>query len=402
MQTQGGEAAPDGFIRVSGEDLVDGRGRNFRIRGTNLGHWLNPEGYMFGFHDCNSPHFIDEMFKQLVGPAKTRAFWRAFKDNYITADDIAFIAATGANTVRIPFHYKLFTDEDYLDLTGHGDGFRRLDDAVGWCRDNGLRAILDMHCCPGGNTGDNIDDSHGHPWLFEDEDYQRQYCDLWCTIAEHYADEPAVLGYDLLNEPISSRLADFQRLNLSLERVQFMAIDAIRSVDSRHVVILAGAQWNGDFSVFTDFRKDPNMMYECHHYDFNNPEYAGGRVAQFAAFRDKCGLPMYMGETGHNTNGWCRAIREDMDNRSIGWTFWPYKMPVKSAWNVFPYPDGWDAIAAFADGDRHNYASIQKNVPDRTRCFAAMMEYAENCRFANCRAETGYLEALGLKTPTGN
>ena len=94
------------FVRVEGRGLVDARGDAFFIRGTNLGHWLNPEGYMFGFGgSCNSAHFIDEMFKQLVGPARTRAFWRAFKDSYVTEDDIAFIAATGANTVRLPFHY---------------------------------------------------------------------------------------------------------------------------------------------------------------------------------------------------------------------------------------------------------------------------------------------------------
>ncbi len=389
------------FIRVLGHDLVDAQGRKFFIRGTNLGHWLNPEGYMFGLGSCNSPHFIDEMFKQLVGPVRTRAFWRAFKDNYITEADIAFIAATGANTVRVPFHYKLFTDEDYLDLTGSGDGFRRLDDAVGWCRRHGLRVILDMHDCPGGNTGDNIDDSHGYPWLFEEEEYQLQYAALWKTIAAHYADEPAVLAYDLLNEPVSSRLVNADALNEHLERVQFQAIDAIRSVDRNHIVILAGAQWNGNFSVFSDFDKDPNMMYECHHYAFNDPVYTGDRVAEFAAFRDKCGKPMYMGETGHNTDDWCRAIREDMESHNIGWTFWPYKKPDKSAWNVFPYPEGWGEIAAFAENDRHSYAAIQKNVPDRARVRALMDQYIENCKAANCRAVAGYLEALGLTVPQG-
>ena len=390
---------PEGFIRVSGHDLVDARGRKFFIRGTNLGNWLNPEGYMFGMRACSSAHFIDEMFKQLVGPARTRAFWRAFKDNYVTEADIAFIAATGSNTVRLPFHYKLFTDEDYLDLTGPGDGFRRLDDAIGWCRGHGLRVVLDMHDCPGGNTGDNIDDSHGYPWLFAEEAYQRQYCDLWKMIAAHYADDPTVLGFDLVNEPISSRLKNFAELNEALKRVQFQAVDAIRAVDKNHIVILAGAQWNGNFSVFTDFDKDPNMMYECHHYDFGNPEYVKDRVAEFAAFRDKCGKPMYMGETGHNTDDWCRAIREDMERQNIGWTFWPYKMPGHGGWNDFAYPEGWQEIVSFADGDRRTYASIQENVPDRARAFELMAQYAENCKAANCRADAGYLAALGLTAP---
>ena len=394
-------SSAEGFVRVSGVNLVDEKGAKFFIRGTNLGNWLNPEGYMFAFGKCSSAHFIDEMFKQLVGPEETRRFWRAFKDNYITEEDIAFIAATGSNTVRLPFHYKLFTDEDYFDLTGPGDGFKRVDDVIRWCRKYKLKVILDMHDCPGGNTGDNIDDSYGHAWLFEEEFYQRQFCDIWRKIAERYADEPTVLAYDLMNEPISHRLDNMSELNKQLERVQFMALDAIRSVDKKHIVIIAGGQWNGNFDVFTDYNKDANMMYECHHYDFGNPKYNDARVQQFVAFRDKSGRPMFMGETGHNADEWNRAIRESMERNNIGWTFWPYKLPGKSGWNVFPYPDGWkETIVKFAEADRSSYAAIQKNRPDRKLALKLMRQYIENCKFKNCRPEEGYLKALGLKVPS--
>ena len=392
----------EGFLRVKGHDIVDEKGEKFFIRGTNLGNWLNPEGYMFAFGKCNSGHFIDEMFRELVGPEETRRFWKAFKDSYITERDIAFIAETGANTVRLPLNYKLFTDEDYLDLTGPGDGFRRVDDVVGWCRRHGLKVILDMHACPGGNTGDNIDDSCGHAWLFEEECYQRQYCEIWRKIAERYEDEPVVFGYDLMNEPISSRLANMAELNKQLERVQFMAIDAIRRVDKKHIVILAGGQWNTNFEPFTDFSKDDNMMYECHHYAFGDPVYKDDSVKRYAAFRDKSGKPMYMGETGHNPSlDWYRQIRESMERNNIGWTFWPYKLPGSACWNGFAYPEGWkETISKFAEGDRSSYAAIQKNRPDRAKALELMRKYVENCRFENCRAEDGYIKAVGLKVPS--
>ena len=103
------------------------------------------------------------------------------------------IAKTGANTVRLPFHYKLFTAEDYLGSNDPAEGFRRLDAAIGWCRVHGLKVILDMHDCPGGQTGANIDDSYGYPWLFRSEGLQRQYREIWRAIAARYADDPAVL-----------------------------------------------------------------------------------------------------------------------------------------------------------------------------------------------------------------
>ena len=385
----------DGFLRVKGKDIVDARGEKFFIRGTNLGHWLNPEGYMFGFKKCSSAHFIDEMFKQLVGPEETALFWRAFKDSYITEADIAFIARTGSNTVRLPFHYKLFTDEDYLGLTGAQDGFKRIDDVVRWCRKHNLRLILDMHDCPGGQTGDNIDDSHGYPWLFESELMQRQYCEIWRSIARRYANEPVVIGYDLMNEPISSRLADKDEINKRLAQVQKRAVKAIREVDRRHIVMLAGAQWNSNFQPFTDWKFDQNMMYTCHRY-WTDPT----KIDDFVAFRDKTGLPMFMGETGHNNYDWYRTFTKTMEANNIGWTYWPLKKPDDGAWLTFPMPKGWkDTIVKFADGDRSTYAEIQNNRPDRALGVRLMREYARSCKFSACTPDARYLKSLGLKVP---
>ena len=85
------EKSIDSFVRVDGANLITPTGDTLFIRGTNLGNWLNPEGYMFGFRSVNSAHFIDEMLRQAVGPAATDMFWKNFKDNYITEKDIDFI-----------------------------------------------------------------------------------------------------------------------------------------------------------------------------------------------------------------------------------------------------------------------------------------------------------------------
>ena len=58
----------DDFIRVEGQNLIVPDGSVFFIKGTNLGNWLNPEGYMFGFSKTNSARLIDQMFCELVGP----------------------------------------------------------------------------------------------------------------------------------------------------------------------------------------------------------------------------------------------------------------------------------------------------------------------------------------------
>ena len=68
------------FVRTSGTELLDGKGERFLIRGTNLGNWLNPEDDMLGFGSCDSPNFIDEMLRQLVGPDEAAKFRASLKD----------------------------------------------------------------------------------------------------------------------------------------------------------------------------------------------------------------------------------------------------------------------------------------------------------------------------------
>ena len=134
---------------------------------------------MFGLRNTSSAGFINTMLCELVGPDVTADFWKAYKENYISEEDIRFIASQGANTVRLPFHYKLFTDEDYMGLSSDQDGFLIVDRLVEWCRNAGLYLILDMHDCPGGQTGDNIDDSYGYPWLFESPASRELFKDIW-------------------------------------------------------------------------------------------------------------------------------------------------------------------------------------------------------------------------------
>lgn len=382
------------FITIDGPDLLKPDGSKLFIKGTNLGNWLNPEGYMFKFNKANSARFIDEMFCQLVGPDFTAEFWQAFKDNYITRSDIQFIKHTGSNTVRLPFHYKLFTDEDYMGLTVAQDGFARIDSVVKWCREADLYLILDMHDAPGGQTGDNIDDSYGYPWLFESEKSQQLYCDIWRNIADYYKNEPVILGYELFNEPIAPYFDNVDELNGKLEDIYKMGVAAIREVDNNHIILLGGSQWNGNFEPLTDSTFDHNIMYTCHRYGGEPTKEA---IMNFISFRDKVNLPMYMGEIGHNTNEWMARFCQTMEENNIGWTFWPYKKAEGSCFAGITLPEGWDAIIQFSEAPRSTYKEIRDARPNQAESRKAMMDFVRASRIEHCVVQTEYIEALGLK-----
>lgn len=349
---------------------------------------------MFKFSKTNSARFINEMFCQLVGPDFTADFWKAFKDNYVTREDIRFIKSTGANTIRLPFHYKLFTDEDYMGLTVRQDGFVRVDSLVEWCRESELYLILDMHDAPGGQTGDNIDDSYGYPWLFESEASQQLYCDIWRRIADRYKDEPVILGYELFNEPIAPYFENMEELNGKLEEVYKKGVAAIREVDKNHIILLGGAQWNGNFKPFRDTGFDDKIMYTCHRY---GGEPTKAAIQEIINFRDSVNLPMYMGEIGHNTDEWQAAFCRTMRENNIGYTFWPYKKMDGSSFVGITPPENWANVVYFSEASRTTYKEIRDARPDQSMARKAMTDFVEACKLKNCVVQERYIHSLGMK-----
>jgi len=387
---------PYRYIRIEGPDLIKPNGEKILIRGTNLGNWLNPEGYMFLFKDVNSYRTINDAFCEMVGPDFTKWFWNEFKKNYITHDDIKYLKKTGMNSLRIPFHYKLFTNEDYMGIDSSQNGFELIDRVIEWCREEGLYVILDMHDAPGGQTGDNIDDSYGYPWLMESEESKALFCNIWKDIAQHYANDTLILGYDLLNEPIAHYfMEEYAHLNDSLEPLYKRCVESIRSVDKNHIVLLGAAQWNGNFSVFKDSKFDDKIMYTCHRYWCDTLQTD---IQDFVDFRDKVNLPMYMGETGENTDQWIAAWTRLMEKNNIGWHYWPYKKMVPGSCVVtIPTPENWDLIINYTKADRRSFAKIREARPDQALVKKAMTDLLENMKFSNCIKNDGYITAMGLK-----
>ena len=384
-----------GFVKVQGTNLVKPDGQKLFIQGTNLGNWLNPEGYMFGFTRTNSAWMIDLLFKEAVGPDFTAEFWKQFKDNYVTRKDIDFIARQGANTIRLPFNYKLFTDEDYMGQTGPKDGYERIDSVIKWCKANDLYLILDMHDCPGGQTGDNIDDGHGYPWLFESEQSQQLFCDIWREIADRYKGEPTILGYELMNEPIAHYFENKDSLYKLLQPLYKRCVKRIREVDTNHVILLGGAHWNSFFYMLDDSKFDDKLMYTCHRYGGPATKEA---ISHYINFRDSTNLPMYMGEFGHNSDEWQRDFVRVLKEVNIGYTFWPYKKVDNSCMAGIRRPEGWDDIVVkYSETSRNTYQEWREARPDQERFRTLLKQFAENCRFENCVPQTGYIETMGLK-----
>ncbi|HEX6880254.1 MAG TPA: cellulase family glycosylhydrolase, partial [Terriglobales bacterium] len=317
------------------------------------------------------------------------AFWQKYRENYVTRDDIAFLHRAGFNTIRVPMHFDLFESDD-------SEGFRLLDQLTSWCRAEGMYMILDLHAAPGGQTGANIDDSPGYPWLFASQQEQQHLIAIWRRLATHFRDEPAVLGYDLLNEPIPP-FPKLAPLHSELEPLYRKLSAEIRKVDQNHILFLGGANWDGNFSIFGK-PFDSNVAYTFHKY-WTAPD--DSVIKQYIDFRDRYDVPVWMGESGENTDEWIAKFRTTLERNNIGWAFWPYKKMGKptSVISIIP-PADWEKIVAFAKlprGTAHVEARLKQR-PDQQTINRAFSELLEAVRLKNCRVNQGYLKALGLNS----
>jgi len=377
-----------GFVHTAGADLVDSANHPLMLRGTNLGNWLEPEGYMFHFEGGpQSPGEIENLTAELIGPEKSAAFWHQWHETYISESDIDRIKEQGFNSIRVPIHWKLFDSDD-------AEGFRLLDRLVQWARKDGIYVIIDLHCAPGGQTGTNIDDSGGYPWLYSSPEAQTHTIAIWRRIAEHFKSEPIVLGYDLLNEPIP-HFPQLQQFNKDLEPFYRRLSQAIRQVDRNHVLILGGAQWDSNFKVFGP-PFDTNVMYTFHKYWTATDVSV---IREYIDFRDRYHVPIWLGESGENKDEWIAAFSKTLEDNHVGWCFWPYKkMDATSSPVAFDRPVHWDEVVKFAalppgTGNAEKRIAARPGADDIQAAFDSLLV---KIRFSNERVNPGYVKALGL------
>ncbi len=381
------------FISTKSRDIIGVDSKPFLIKGTNLGNWLVPEGYMFKFKNINSPRLINQTITELIGPDATKVFWKKYLDVYIREEDIHYLKSLGMNSIRVPFNFRLFTNENYLGDNDSTRGLVYLDRVIKWCKTEGLYVLLDMHCAPGGQTGDNIDDSYGYPFLFENEESQQLCANIWRRIADHYKNETIIIGYDLLNEPIAHYF-DKDKLNPLLEVVYKKITKAIREVDKNHLIFLGGAQWDSNFKPFGP-PFDNKLVYTFHKYWTATTKDV---IQEYIDFRDKYNVPIYCGETGENDDNWIMNFRKTLDENNIGWHYWPYKkMDNTKGIITFKVPEHYDEIIKYVEKLKKNFEDIRnarpKNIDEVKQ---ALNGFLENCQFKNCTPNKGYIAGLGF------
>lgn len=247
-----------GFLRVQGTKIVDETGQPVVLKGTANGGHLNMENFITGYPGHETEH--KEVIQLKIGKEKCDFFFDKFYEYFWTEKDAQFFKEhLHFNTLRIPFNYRHFLDDNGDLFAVNPAGFARLDRIVDSCAKHGIYTILDLHATPGGQNQDWHSDLGIHKSLFWDfKVFQDAIVHLWAQIAAHYKDNEWVAGYNPLNEPA---VAEHQKLVTFYNRVEH----AIRQVDPNHMLFLDGNTYAMDFRQFPD-SVWPNTVYLIHDY----------------------------------------------------------------------------------------------------------------------------------------
>jgi len=329
------QAGAQGYLKVHGTTIVNDKGNEFILRGMGLGGWMLQEPYMLGLSGVVSAQYdISKKINDLIGKENTRKFYDSWLANFCTKADIDSLASWGFNSVRLPMHYNLFTlpvEEEPVagKNTWLAKGFTLTDSLLSWCKANHIYLILDLHAAPGGQGNDNSisDRDTLKSSLWQADANKQKTIALWQRLATRYAREQWIGGYDLINEPnwgfqnSTDRNGCSEKSNIPLKAFLKGITAAIRKVDKQHIIFVEGNCWANNYSgIFPLW--DNNMVISFHKYWSLTTRAS---IQNFLDYRKKYNAPLWVGETGENSNGWFTDVISLLEKNKIGWAMWPLK-----------------------------------------------------------------------------
>ena len=249
---------------------------------------------------------------------------------YPGTKELDFVAAQGANLIRLPFRWERLRPDPKAGLDA--TEVARLQLLVSQAQARGLCVLLDMH---------NFARYYSRA-LDQDAELPELFIDTWQQIAKVFSD-PRQTMLGLMNEP--AHMAQHQ-WNLLAKRT----LAQLREHGSQHWILLSGGNWDGLHDWFVsrdgysnaddlDDLSDPlkRSAIEVHQYADSN--YSGtsasclpaahfaplfARISDWAQIN---GLQLFLGEFGFASSAECsptftQFLQSMEQSPWLGWTYW--------------------------------------------------------------------------------
>jgi endoglucanase len=231
---------------------------SFKIkRGTNVAHWLSQ--------------------------SESRGEQRAV---FFTPRDIAFIDSVGFDHIRLPIDEMQMWDDNG---NREEEAFNLLKTSLGWCKEAGLRVIIDLHILRSHHFNEKVKPL----WTIPAE--QDKFIALWKDLSFFLREWPTgMVAYEFMNEPVAD---DAQQWNVLLARVA----DSIRHWEPKRVLVIGSNQWQSanTFDLLKIPANDTNIILSFHFYE---PFLLSHYQASWTELKDFVGQVNYPGQIVLNSD----------------------------------------------------------------------------------------------------
>ena len=239
---------------------------------------------------------------------------------------LSAIAAAGFDTIRLPVRFS-----------AHWNGriepsfLARVDEVIGWAREDGLRVILDLH--------------HFEELMQNPDAYSDTFLSIWKKLSAHYRDASEELIFELLNEPTGS---------LTTEKAVALfstAMPIIRTENPDRWVIISGGDWSDEaelaaLPVFDDRTVHTFHFYKPWEFTHQQAEWIANppppstwgteedrrdvlNLLQIGLGHDAA--PVFLGEFGvydaapdEDARAWLELVRSSAEEAGVGWCVWSF------------------------------------------------------------------------------
>ncbi len=173
---------------------------------------------------------------------------------YFTRDDVQAIAEMGFDHIRIPIDEEQMFD---TALNPEPEAFALLHDALGWCGEFGLRAVVDLHILRSHHF------NAAEKPLFTDPAAQEAFCNCWRKLSAELKKYPvSMVAYELMNEPVAD---DPEQWN----DVVGKCLAAVRETEPQRTVVIGSNRWQS-FDMVEKLKVpagDENIILSFHFYN---------------------------------------------------------------------------------------------------------------------------------------
>ena len=272
------------------------------LHGVNLAGWLNLEPWVTPELFAGTGTLGEQNLVSILGEELYNDLIHEHRTTFITQTDFRLIARRGFNAVRVPIPWYALGEKG-PNPGRHIGCLDQLDDVFVWADESDLKVLLVLDVNPGAPGEEDLLNNAVHS-------RRGDLLDVLGSLARRYAQEKALFGIEVANEPVVQRRKGLMGITEgvtlhALRNYYRNAYAAIReAAGERPCVVLPDAGMPRAWRTFTATRRYSNIWLDCHLYHYDDQVDATGPAGAAALVKrsratlakaQKCGLPVMVG-----------------------------------------------------------------------------------------------------------